>query len=116
MLGRIAGGDPLARLLPAVKAVVPGWTQPIGQNRESLPARLTESAPHPDAFVLVIVALASAPSVSNDRVVVTNWTTPRQAFQRNHPGSMLSSASGSAIKRITAGVKAAADRPCQVSI
>jgi hypothetical protein len=28
---------------------------------------------------------------------------------------MLSFASGSAIKRITAGVKAAADRPCQVS-
>jgi hypothetical protein len=116
LLGRIAGGDPLARLLPAVKAVVPGWSQPIGQNRESLPARLTDSAPHPDAFVLVIVALASAPSMANDRVVVTNWTTPRQALQRNHPGSMLSSASGSAIKRITAGVKAAADRPCQVSI
>ena len=102
MLGRIAGGDPLARLLPAVKAVVPGWSQPIRQNRESLPARFTESAPHPDAFVLVIVALASAPSMANDRLVVTNWTTPRQALQRNHPGSMLSSASGSAIKRITA--------------
>ena len=110
LLGRIAGGDPLARLLPAVKAVVPGWSQPIGQNRESLPARFTESAPHPDAFVLVIVALASAPSMANDRVAVTNWTTPRQALQRNHPGSMLSSASGSAMKRITAGVKAAADR------
>ena len=36
--------------------------------------------------------------------------------QRDHPGSMLSFASGSAIKRITAGVKAAADRRCQVSI
>jgi hypothetical protein len=67
LLGRIAGGDPLARLLPAVKAVVPGWSQPIGQNRESLPARFTESAPHPDAFVLVIVALASVPSMANDR-------------------------------------------------
>jgi len=116
LLGRITGGDPLARLLPAVKAVVPGWSQPIGQNRESPPARLTESAPHPDTFVLVIVALASTPSMANDRVVVANWTTPRQALQRNHPGSTLSSASGSAIKRITAGVKAAADRPCQVSI
>ena len=71
MLGRIAGGEPLARLLPAAKAVVPGWSQPIGQNRESLPARFTESAPHPDAFVLVIVALASAPPMANDRVVVT---------------------------------------------
>jgi len=116
LLDRVAGGDPLARLLPAVKAVVAGWSQPIGQNRESPPARRTDSASHPDAFVSVIVALASTPSMANDRVVVANWTTPRQAVQRNHPGSMLSSASGSAIKRITAGVKAAADRPCQVSI
>ena len=116
LFGRITGGDALTSLLTAVKAVVPGWSQPVRQYRESLPARLTASAPHPDAFVLIIVALASAPSMANDRVVVTNWTTPRQALQRNHPGSMLSSASGSAIKRITAGVKAAADRPCQVSI
>jgi hypothetical protein len=27
--------------------------------------------------------------MANNRVVVTNWTTPRQAFQRNRPGSML---------------------------
>jgi hypothetical protein len=106
LLGRIAGGDPLTRLLPAVEAVVPGWSHPIGQNRESLPARLTDSASHPDAFVLVIVALASAPSMANDRVVVANWTLPRQEVQWDHPGSMLSFASGSAIKRITAGVKA----------
>jgi hypothetical protein len=106
LLGRIAGGEPLARLLPAVKAVVPAWGQPIRQNRESLAARLTDSAPHPDAFVLVIVALASAPSMANDRIDVAEWTAPRQTVQRNHPGSMLSSASGSAIKRITAGVKA----------
>ena len=77
MLGRIAGGDPLARLLSAVKAVLPGWSQPIGQNRESLPARLTDSASHPDAFVLGIVALASAPSMADDRVVLADWTSPR---------------------------------------
>jgi hypothetical protein len=77
LLGRIAGGDPLARLLPAVKAVVPGRSKPIGQDRESLPARLTDSAPHPDAFVLVIVALASTPSMANDRGLIANWTTPR---------------------------------------
>jgi hypothetical protein len=116
LLGRIAGRDPLARLLPAVKAIVPGWSQPIRQNRESLPARLADPAPHPDAFVLVIVALAPPPSMANDRVVAANRTTPWQVPERNHPGSMLSSASGSAIKRITAGVKAAADRRCQVSI
>jgi hypothetical protein len=116
LLDRIAGGDPLTSLMPAVKAVMPAWSQPIGQNREGLPARLTDSAPHPDTFVPVIVALASAPSMANDRVVVAHWTSPWQKRQRNHPGSVLSSASGNAIKRITAGVKAAADRPCQVSI
>ena len=112
LLDRITGGDPLAGPLSTEQAVMAGRRQPIGQNREGLFAWLADSAPHPDAFVLVIVALASAPSMANDRVGVTNWTTPRQALQRNHPGSMLSSASGSAIKRITAGVKAAADRPC----
>jgi len=49
--------------------------------------------------VLVIVALASTPSMANDCVAVTNWTTPRQTLQRNHPGSMLPLASGSAIKK-----------------
>ena len=51
--------------------------------------------------------------MANDRVLLADGTSPRQAVQWNHPGSMLSFASGSAIKRITAGVKAAADRPCQ---
>ena len=106
LLGRIAGSEPLARLLPAVKAVVPGWSQPIGQNRESLPARLTESAPHPDAFVPVIVALTESPSMADDSVTSTSRTPPRQSIERNYPGSMLSFVSGSAIKRITAGVKA----------
>jgi hypothetical protein len=106
LLGSITGGDALARLLSTTKAVVAGWHQPIGQNREGLPARLTDSAPDPDAFVLVIVALTEPPSVADDRVVAANGTSPRQEFQRDHPGSMLSFTSGSAIKRITAGVKA----------
>ena len=106
LLNGSTGGYVLTGLLAAVKAVVTGWSKPIGQNRESLPARLTDSAPHPDAFVLVIVALASAPSMANDRVVAANWTLPRQEVQWDHPGSILSFASGSAIKRITAGVKA----------
>jgi hypothetical protein len=106
LLGRITGGDSLARLLPAVKAVVTGWRQPVGQNREGLPARLTDSAPNPDAIVPVVVALTASPSVADDRVVPANRTSPRQEVQRDHPGSMLSFSSGSAIKRITAGVKA----------
>jgi hypothetical protein len=113
---RIAGGEALARLLPAVKAVVPGWSQPVGQNREGLPARLADPAPHPNAFVPSIVALAPPPAMANDRVVAANRTPPWQPFQCDRPGSALSSASDSAIKRITAGVKAAADRRCQVSI
>ena len=44
--------------------------------------------------------------MADDRVVLANRTSPRQKVQRDHPGSMLSFASGSAIKRITAGVKA----------
>jgi hypothetical protein len=106
LLGSFTGGDVLTSLLPAVKAVVAGWRQPIGQDREGLPARLTDSAPHPDAFVLVIVALTQSPSVADDGVVTANGTSPRQEVQRDHPGSMLSFASGSEIKRITAGVKA----------
>jgi hypothetical protein len=113
LLGRITGGDVLTSLLPAAKAVVAGRRQPIGQDGKRLPARLTDSAPYPDAFVLVVVSMAKPSSVANDRIVPANGTSPRQEGQRDHPGSVLSSASGSAIKRITAGVKAAADRPCQ---
>ena len=67
---------------------------------------MTDSAPHPDAFVPVIVGMAEPPPMADDRVVPANRTLPRQEVQRDHPGSMLSFASGSAIKRITAGVKA----------
>jgi len=113
LLGTIAGGDPFASLLPAVKAVMPEWRQPIRQDCEGFLTRLTDSAPHPDVFVPVIVALTESPSVPDDRIATANGTSPRQELQRDHPGSALSSASGSAIKRITAGVKAAADRRCQ---
>ena len=54
--------------------------------------------------------------MANDRMVPANRTSPRQQVQRDHPGSTLSFASGSEIKRITAGVKAGPDRRCQVSI
>jgi hypothetical protein len=106
LLGRVTGTDPLTGLLAATQAVVPGRRQPIRQDRESLPARLTDSAPHPHADAPVIVALTKSPSVADDRVAMANGTSPRQKFQRDYPGSMLSFASGSAIKRITAGVKA----------
>ena len=67
---------------------------------------MTDSASYPDAFVLFIVGGAGTPSMADDRVIPAQRTSPRQEAQGNHPGSMLSFASGSAIKRITAGVKA----------
>ena len=59
--------------------------QPIGQDREGLPARLTDSAPHPDAFVPVIVGLPESPSVADDRVVAAKRTSPRQEIQAESP-------------------------------
>ena len=67
---------------------------------------MTDSAAHPNVFVVFVVGLAEPPSVADDRVVAADRTSPRQEIQRDHPGSMLSFASGSAIKIITAGVKA----------
>ena len=67
---------------------------------------MTDSASHPNVIVVFVVGLAEPPSVADDRVVAANRTSPRQEIQRDHPGSMLSFASGSAIKIITAGVKA----------
>jgi hypothetical protein len=67
---------------------------------------MTDSAPRPNAFVLVVVGLAESLSMADDRLIPANGTSPRQKVQRNHPGSTLSFASGSAIKIITAGVKA----------
>ena len=106
LLNGITGGDALTGLLSATQAERRRRRQPIGQDREGLAARMTDSASHPDAFVPVIVGLAESPSMADDRVVPANRTSPRQEVQRDHPGSMLSFASGSAIKRITAGVKA----------
>jgi hypothetical protein len=67
---------------------------------------MTDSASHPNVFVLVIVGLAEPPSMADDGIVAAERTPPRQEVQRDYPGSMLSFAPGSAIKIITAGVKA----------
>jgi hypothetical protein len=116
LLGRVTGGYALTSLLPAVQGEVCRGRQPIGQDREGLPAWLADSPPYPDTFVLAVMSMAKPLSVADDRVLTAKWTSARQKVQRDHPGSALSPASGSAIKRITAGVKAAADRRCQVSI
>jgi hypothetical protein len=55
-----------------------------------------------------IVRLLAPPAMAHDGLIAANWTPSRQQFQgeRRHPGSGLFSSSGSAIKRIKAGVKA----------
>ena len=75
--------------------------QPIRQVCIGLPAWMTDSTPHPKAIVSVVVGLTHSPPVADDRIGVANGASPRQALQRNYPGSGLSFASGSAIKRIT---------------
>jgi hypothetical protein len=106
LLHRVTGTDALTGQLSTPQSVAPGRRQLIRQDREGLAARLTDSAPHPQARAPVIMALTKSPAVADDRIVMANRTAPRQKFQRDYPGSMLSFASGSAIKRITAGVKA----------
>jgi hypothetical protein len=105
LLNRITCGDVLTGLLPATQAERRRRHEPIGQDREGLSAWITNPASHPNTFVPVIVGLAGSPSVADDRVAPANRTLPRQEVQGDHPGSMLSFSSGSAIKRITAGVK-----------
>ncbi len=109
-------GDALTGLLPALQAKRRRRSEPIGQYGEGLVAGMTDSTSHPNVFVMFVVGLAETSSVADDRIIAADRTAPRKEIQRDYPGSMLSFASGSAIKRITAGVKAASDRPCQVSI
>jgi len=103
-------GDAPAGLLSTSQAERCSRHQTIGQDGEGLAARMTDSASHPNAFVPVIVALTQPSSMANNRVVPTERTSPRQEAQWDHPGSTLSFVSGSAINRITAGVKARRDR------
>jgi len=100
--------DRIARLPTALVAVVARRWRPYRKNGEGLPARPAAAAPHPDPVVLVVVSLLAASSVPNDGVAVAERTVPRQLCQTDpgYPGSALSSTTGSAIKRITAGVKA----------
>src|SRR5437764_13719143 len=106
LLAGITRGDPLAGLLSATQDERRRRHQPIGQDREGLPAAAADSTSHPDAFLPVVVGWTGTPSMADDCVVLANRTLPRQEAQRDHPASMLSFTSGSAIKRITAGVKA----------
>jgi len=78
LLGRIPRGDPLTGLLPAVQAERRRRRQPIGQGREGDSARPANAALHPNALVPVIVGMAEPPSVTDNRVVSANRTSPRE--------------------------------------
>jgi hypothetical protein len=105
LLSRVAGTDSVTGLLSTAQGIVSRGYQPVGQNGEGLPARPTNPTPHPDMFAPVVVCLTKSPTVANDRGVSAKRTSPRQAIQRNYPGSLLSLGSGSAINRTTAGLQ-----------
>jgi hypothetical protein len=105
LLNGIAGGDVFTGLLSAPQTERRRRRQPIGQDGEGLLARPTKPASYPNTFMAVVVGLAGTLSMADDCVVPANRTSPRQQVQWDHPGSMLSLASGNAIKRIKAGVK-----------
>ena len=106
VLDMIASADPFTGLLATRQRVLCRRREPVGQDREGPMARSADAPAHPYAVVQFIMSLPESTSVTDNRVVAAHWASPREAFQRNYPGSTLSFDSGSAIKRITAGVKA----------
>jgi len=106
LLNRLTSRDALRGLLAAKQAEGRGRRKPIWQDGEGLPARRASSPPDPNAFATLVVGLAVPLSMADDAAVPANWTSSREQVQGGHPGSTFSFASGNAIKRITAGVKA----------
>ena len=105
----------LPGLLSAVQAVLAVRWRPRGKDGERLSAGATASAANPDTSVPLIVRLFEPPAVTDDGTVAARRTPTRQQSQREdgHPGSIWFSFSGSAIKRIKAGVKPRPERPAK---
>ena len=82
--------------------------RPSRQDRKCLAARPTPSTPNADDIVDLVVDLFASLAMADYGLVAAKRAPPWQQNQRQrgHPGSILFSASGSAINRITAGVKA----------
>ena len=95
-----------AGLFTAVQAVVRVGEGPQGKDGEALSAAGTESAADPDPIVMGVVRLFAPLAVADDGVFAAQGAPTRQPRDRHHPGSDLFSEAGSAIKRITVGVKA----------
>ena len=101
-------GSRFPGLFPAAQAVLAVGRRPVGQDGEGQSTRPAHTAANPNPVVAFVVCLFPPPAMTGDRVLAAPRTAPWQERQRKgrHPGSDLSSDSGSAIKRITAGVKA----------
>ena len=87
---------------------MPGRRRPVGQHRKGLVAWTTAAPANPNLLVPLVVRMFEALSVTDDGQLAANRAQPGEQCQRDlgHPGSVLFSGSGSAIKRITADVKA----------
>jgi hypothetical protein len=80
----ITRGDAFTGLLSAMQAERCRRRERIGQNGESLPARRTDSAPHPNAFGPLIVHMTEPLSMADDRMILENRTLPWQEIQWDH--------------------------------
>jgi hypothetical protein len=97
LLGNDAGTDSVACLLATPQSEMRERNEPIRQDGKRLTASMADAAADPDALVFVIVRLPESTSVADDRLPLAKRAHPRQLAKRNHPGSMLSCVSGSAI-------------------
>jgi hypothetical protein len=106
LLDALAGNDLVTSQLATTQAEVRRRSQRVRQDSESLVAEPTQAAANPQVLMMIVVGLAKPTSVPDNGIHLAHGTPTWQPVQRYHPGSMLSFVSGSAIKRITAGVKA----------
>jgi len=84
LLDRSTGGNALTSTLSALQAVGRVRRQPIGQDGESLFARRTTSASHPNAFAPFVVRMAESLSVTDDGKALTNRAPPRKKTERDN--------------------------------
>ncbi len=81
LLNAITGGDMLTGRLSATQAKMPRRRLPIGQDREGLAARMTDSASHPDPVVALVVCLLAPLAMADDGIVAAQRTPPREQLQ-----------------------------------
>jgi hypothetical protein len=110
LFDRFAGRNAVAGELAAAQTECCGGRQRARQNCERKSARVTDATPNPDEVVMIVMGLSVSAAVADDGLGLAHRAAAREQAQGNHPGSELSSVSGNAIKRITAGVKARRDR------